>query len=121
MVGREARWRAADALAVTEETSAAVLPRRDIFLSRRVSSGRVGSLKGGLRRPSLEIMNFWFEIGTESSDATDSERFVIVAEEGKEKVRGAPWYVMVMETVSGSSVELSGGFSVAISSSIVTD
>lgn len=86
VVGREARFVASDALLVTEETSAAVLPRREIFLSRRVLSGRVGSLKGGLRRPSLEIMNFWLDVGTESSDATDSERSVIVAEEGKEKV-----------------------------------
>ena len=77
---------ASDALLVTEETSAAVLPRRDILLSTRMLSGREGSLKGGLRRPSLEIMNFWFESGTESSDATDSERSAIVAEEGKEKV-----------------------------------
>ena len=86
MVGREARFVASDALLVTEETSAAVLPKREIFLSRRVVSRRVGSLKGCLRRPSLEIMNFWFEVGTERSDATDSERSVIVAEKGKEKV-----------------------------------
>jgi len=39
-----------------------------------------------LRRPSLEIMNFWLDVGTESSDTTDSERSVIVAEERKEKV-----------------------------------
>lgn len=89
-MGRGARFVASDALLIIEETSAAVLPRREIFLSRRVLSGMVGSLKGGLRRPILEIMNFWFEVGTESSDATDSERSAIVAKEGKEKVWGAP-------------------------------
>ena len=80
------RFVASDALLVTDEISAVVLPTREIFLSRRVVTGREGSLKGGLRRPSLEIMNFWLEMGTESSDATEEERSVIVAYEGKEKV-----------------------------------
>ena len=83
-----------------EEASAAVLPMRVIFLSARVERRTEGSLKGGFRRPSLEIMNFWLEGGMEISSATASERSAIVASEGKEKVVGLPWWVSVRETRS---------------------
>lgn len=69
-----------------EEASAAVLPMSVIFLSAIALIERPGSLKGGLSRPSLEIMSFWLEGGTERESAISSERSDIVASEGKEKV-----------------------------------
>ena len=90
MLGLDARAEAAAAAFVMEETSAAVLPRREIFLSRRVVSGRFGSLNGGFRRPSLEIMSFWLEVGTERLLSIDSDRSLIVAEGGKDSVCGVP-------------------------------
>lgn len=66
--------------------SLAVLPRRVIFLSNNVVIAIEGSLNGGLRRPSLEIMSFWLEGGTESSESMDSEKSKRVASRGREMV-----------------------------------
>ena len=86
MLGLDERWATWEAVLLNEETSAAVLPRREIFLSSRVVSRRFGSLNGGLRRPSFEIMSFWLDIGTERVDSIVSDRSVTVAEGGKERV-----------------------------------
>lgn len=45
-----------------------------------------GSLKGGFRRPSFGIMNFWFVAGIEREEETASERSAIVAEVGRVSV-----------------------------------
>lgn len=69
---------------------------RVIFAAAKEDTGRAGSLKGGLRRPSFGIMNFWFVAGTESVEETASERSVIVAERGRVRVCGVLWWESVM-------------------------
>ena len=82
--------------ALREAVSAVVLPMRVTFLPVRLESGREASLKGGLRRPTFGLMrNFWFEGGIESSEATLSERSVMVASWAKARVMGLPWCVRV--------------------------
>ncbi len=78
-------WESAD-------SSAAVGPRRTIFLERRFWRGRVGfELKGGLRRPILGVIrNFWWAVGMDSRVWMAVERSVIVDEVGKEKLWGVP-------------------------------
>jgi hypothetical protein len=88
---------AADMEELREETSAVVLPMRVIFLPARSVRGRLGALKGGFWRPSLEAMrNFWFECGIERSDATRSDRSDIVASCAKENVCRSPWWRSVI-------------------------
>lgn len=81
-----ARLDACSAASAIEEASSAVLPIKVIFLSAIEVIGRFGSLNGGLRRPSLETIIFWFEGGTERLSAISSERSVMVASEGNWKV-----------------------------------
>lgn len=69
---------------LSDETSSAEEPRRTIFFERRVWSLRSGSLKGGLRRPTLgEIMNFWFDGGMDKVSEMVVDRSDIVASCGK--------------------------------------
>ena len=67
-----------------EEASAAVLPINVIFLSANEDTSSAGSLKGGFKRPNLEIMNFWFGIGMERWVAISSDRSDMVASEENE-------------------------------------
>lgn len=76
---------------------------RVIFAAAKEDTGRAGSLKGGLRRPSLGIMNFWFVAGTERVEETAAERSVIVAERGRVRVWGVLWWERVMVWVSSSA------------------
>lgn len=69
---------------------------RVIFVAAKEDTGRAGSLKGGLRRPSFGIMNFWFVAGTERVEETAAERSVIVAERGRVRVWGVLWWERVM-------------------------
>jgi hypothetical protein len=90
-----------------EETAAAVLPIRVIFLPARSVRGVLGALKGGFWSPSLEaIRNFWFEGGIERSVATRSERSDIVASCAKENVSRSPWCSSVIcSSSAGADVE----------------
>ncbi|CAL3966886.1 unnamed protein product [Diplocarpon coronariae] len=71
--------------------SATVLPSNVTFLSASVESSSAGSLNGGFRKPSLDIISFWFEVGMESASAISSERSSRVASEGKEKLHLASY------------------------------
>ena len=104
---------AADIEALSEDTSAVVLPMRVIFLVLKSLRGIAGFLNGGFWRPSLPPMSsFWFEGGMESSSAILSERSDIVASCAKDNVMGLPWCVSV--TCSSSAVAVSCGASVAM-------
>jgi hypothetical protein len=98
---------AADMVELSEETSAAVLPMRVIFLPARSARGVLGALKGGFWRPSLEAMrNFWFEGGMKRSVATRSERSDMVASCAKENVCRSPWCSSVIcSSSTGADVE----------------
>ena len=64
--------------------SEGVLPRRVIFLERRVDSGRGEVVNGGLRRPVLGVMRyFWLVGGMERVAVMVAERSVVVALWGK--------------------------------------
>ena len=91
-----------------EERSEAVGARRMIFLEERVVRGMEGSAKGGFRMPSLGvIMNFWWGVGIERASAILVARSVIVAESGKVRVCGVPWWMNVMSSVDSDGGELS--------------
>lgn len=72
-------------------TSAEVLPSRVIFLFTMEERERVGSLKGGRRRPGLgDMSSFWFSGGICRSLEMVLERSEIVDEEAKSRAIGLP-------------------------------
>lgn len=78
-----ARWRGG-MVELRVVISDGVLPRRVIFLLERVASGRGVLVKGGLRRPVLGvIMYFWWVGGMRRVVWMVVERSAVVAVAGK--------------------------------------
>lgn len=88
-----------------EDISEAVGASRTIFLCCRVVMGRDGSAKGGLRRPSLGvIMYFWCGCGMLRSVSILDARSVMVASGGSSKLCRVPWCVNAI--VTGGDIEV---------------
>ena len=86
LLRRVALLEACSAASDIEEASSTVLPITVIFLSAIEAIGRFGSLKGGLRRPILETIIFWLEVGILRYSAISSERSEMVSWASKENV-----------------------------------